>query len=122
MEFRKLAVKLVAEVLLVCQDSLMACIELDVISWPSMLVLFTRQEDAELRTSLFVLVKNFLVGPGEVVGDCQLRCDPKVRKAFVEQGGFVFLANEVRKSSLSYEIVDAFFSVTFQEHVSIQNG
>lgn len=61
-QFRSQAISLISTVLLTCQDSLMACIELDVISWPAILVLLTNQTFMEIRTLVFVMIKNFMVG------------------------------------------------------------
>ncbi|CAD5235429.1 unnamed protein product [Bursaphelenchus xylophilus] len=110
-QFRAATIALMAEVILNCNDSLMAVLQLDLIFWPAILVQLTNQKHTKVRTLTIVLLKNFL-----------LRVERKHRKSFVDQNGFVFLANELKKTRLNYDIADAIFSLTLGEHVTIRNG
>lgn len=50
-----------SNIILNCEDSLMAVIELDVIYWQTILVLLSNQKHKMIRTLIFTLLKNFLV-------------------------------------------------------------
>ncbi|KAH7728112.1 beige/BEACH domain-containing protein [Aphelenchoides avenae] len=102
---------LMGEVILNCQDQLMAVLELDIVYWQTILVLLSKQKYVKIRTLAFTVLKNFF-----------LRCAPKYRKEFVDQQGFLLLANELRKSTVNNQIADALFSLTCGEHVILREG
>ncbi|CAD5228314.1 unnamed protein product [Bursaphelenchus okinawaensis] len=110
-QFKANVISLMAEVVFNCNDSLMAVLQLDIIYWPAILVLLTNQKHTKVRTLTIKLLVNFM-----------LRVERKHRKSFVDQNGFVFLANELKKTKFNYDVADAIFSLTFGEHVKIQNG
>lgn len=111
MELRCLFLEKMGDLVLTCSDATQACIELDVIRWQSILGLLSNQRHLRTRAAIIKLMKNFFI-----------RCDPKFRDPFATQYGFVMLSNELRKYPLEASTVDALFSMTFGEHVTIFNG
>ncbi|KAI6209440.1 Lysosomal-trafficking regulator [Aphelenchoides besseyi] len=108
---RAMFLELMAEIVWTCEDSAMAVIQLDVICWNSILVLLTNQKYLRIRSLIVSLLKNFL-----------LRCEEKYQNSFALQHGFVFLSNEIRKHQLDALTVDALFSMTCGEPVTIFHG
>ncbi|KAI6205345.1 Lysosomal-trafficking regulator [Aphelenchoides besseyi] len=108
---RAMFLELMAEIVWTCEDSAMAVIQLDVICWNSILVLLTNQKYLRIRSLIVALLKNFL-----------LRCEEKHQTSFALQHGFVFLSNEIRKHQLDALTVDAIFSMTCGEPVTIFHG
>uniref|UniRef100_A0A914YCW7 Lysosomal-trafficking regulator n=1 Tax=Panagrolaimus superbus TaxID=310955 RepID=A0A914YCW7_9BILA len=98
-------------ILLACEDSLMAVIELDVITWKTIIVQLTNQTHLRIRNLIFLLLQNFF-----------LRCTDKYRQEFIKQHGFLILANHLRRLSVTYEIADSLFSIFCGECVKILDG
>jgi hypothetical protein len=110
-ELRCLFLEKMSEIVLTCADAALACIELDVIRWESVLGLLSNQRHLRTRAAIIKLMTNFFI-----------RCDQKIRDSFAAKYGFVMLSNELRKYPLEASTVDALFSMTFGEHVTIFNG
>ncbi|KAE9551367.1 hypothetical protein FO519_005421 [Halicephalobus sp. NKZ332] len=79
-------------IILSCEDSLMAVIELDVLSWKTIVVQLTNQYDKNIRNLIFVLLQNFF-----------LRCAEKYKQEFIKQHGFLLLGNQLKKYSKIFE-------------------
>ena len=98
-------------VILSCEDSLMAVIELDVLSWKTIIVQLTNQSNQEIRNLIFLLLQNFF-----------LRCADKYKQEFIKQNGFLLLGHQLKKFSTSFEIADCLFSIFCGECVKIKDG
>jgi hypothetical protein len=60
-ELHYLLLQKMNEIVLTCNDGTLACIELDVILWQTILVLLTKQRHLKTRTAIIKLLMNFFV-------------------------------------------------------------
>lgn len=108
---RRNFLSIMCNIVLSSEDSLMAVIELDVLSWKTIVVQLTNQSHPEIRNLVFLLLQNFF-----------LRCSEKYKEDFIKHRGFLLLANQLKKHPVGYEIADSLFSIFCGECVKIRDG
>ncbi|VDK45537.1 unnamed protein product [Anisakis simplex] len=105
------AIELLSVVIQNGTDSLIMAILHDAISWQSIIVLLSNQDDVTFRDSVFVLLQNVL-----------LRSPCAVRVSFVKNNGFAILANHIRSHPITSVIANTLFSVLCGEYVRLDEG
>uniref|UniRef100_A0A0M3I439 Non-specific serine/threonine protein kinase n=1 Tax=Ascaris lumbricoides TaxID=6252 RepID=A0A0M3I439_ASCLU len=92
-------------------DSLILAFLHDAISWQSIIVLLSNQDDISFRNSVFILLENVL-----------LRSPSSVRASFVKNHGFAILANHIRGHTITSSIANALFALLCGETVRLDEG
>uniref|UniRef100_A0A914ZSZ0 Lysosomal-trafficking regulator n=2 Tax=Parascaris univalens TaxID=6257 RepID=A0A914ZSZ0_PARUN len=105
------AIELLSVVIQNGPDSLILALLHDAISWQSIIVLLSNQDDISFRNSVFILLENVL-----------LRSPSSVRASFVKNHGFAILANHIRGHTITSSIANALFALLCGETVRLDEG
>uniref|UniRef100_A0A1I7WSP4 DUF4704 domain-containing protein n=1 Tax=Heterorhabditis bacteriophora TaxID=37862 RepID=A0A1I7WSP4_HETBA len=92
-------------------DSLLSCMQHDVISWQAIVVLMSHQTDVRIRNAVVEMLEKFL-----------MRAPPFPKMAFLRLSGFQILANQLRSQPVTSSIVDSLFSMMCGETVRLGDG
>ncbi|KHN89006.1 Lysosomal-trafficking regulator [Toxocara canis] len=105
------AIELLSVVIQNAPDSLILALLHDAVSWQSIIVLLSNQEDVTFRDSVFLLLENVL-----------LRSPSAVRASFVKNNGFAILSNHIRSHPITESISNALFALLCGERVRLDEG
>ncbi|CAI4228779.1 unnamed protein product [Auanema sp. JU1783] len=103
--------KLLSNVLQNGADSLMSCLQHDVISWHAIVVLLSHQDDIRIREAAFDLLQKFL-----------LRSPLYTKIVFLRLSGFHILGSQLRGGPINFKIADNLFSLMCGETIRLGDG